>query len=204
MRLTVGSKVFYPYQGLCLISMVVKRVIDGTQKEFYHLTLLDNSGSDLFVPIDKVEAIGIRPLLKESDIPKLLDRLKQPTQSSSDSRQRTQDNQRLLASGSAFDLAAIVQSLTALSQTKALSPGEHRTIDRARRLLISEISEVMRETKEEAEEQVDEALETLKEEVNLSPMTGKNGDHPYYRNSDRKKISGQKKGETQRAGAQCP
>jgi RNA polymerase-interacting CarD/CdnL/TRCF family regulator len=69
------------------------------------------------------------------------------------------DNIKLLASGSAFDLAKVVESLTALNATKALSPRDRQTLDRARRILICEISEVMGETKSAAEEQVDKALE---------------------------------------------
>ena len=67
-------------------------------------------------------------------------------------------------SGSAFDLAEIVESLTELSETKKLSFGEHKTLDRAKALLVSEISEVIGETKEKAERQVDMALKARKEE----------------------------------------
>jgi RNA polymerase-interacting CarD/CdnL/TRCF family regulator len=112
----------------------------------------------MFVPIDNVQAVGIRPLLRKTEIPKLLDRLTQPTQTADDCRQRARDNLKLLASGSAFDLAAVVESLTELSETKKLSFGEHRTLDRARALLVYEISEVIGETTQEVEQQVDMAL----------------------------------------------
>ena len=78
--------------------------------------------------------------------------------------QRTRDNLKLLTSGSAYDLAEIVESLTNLSETKTLSFGDHRTLDRAKALLVSEISEVIEETKEEAEQQVDMALKARKKE----------------------------------------
>jgi RNA polymerase-interacting CarD/CdnL/TRCF family regulator len=50
--------------------------------------------------------------------------------------------------------------LTELSSTRSLTLGESGTLDRARRLLISEISEVTGETKAEAAEQVDQALKS--------------------------------------------
>jgi RNA polymerase-interacting CarD/CdnL/TRCF family regulator len=68
------------------------------------------------------------------------------------------ENMKLLSSGSAFDLAEIVESLTALNETKALSPRDRQTLDKARKILICEISEVMGETKGAAEEQIDQAL----------------------------------------------
>ena len=162
MTLIVGNKVIYPSQGPCLIGAMVKRIIDDRPMMFYQLLVLNEAGGDLFVPVDNVRAIGIRPLLERSEIPKLLDRLKQPTQSADTWKQRAVDNQKLFATGSAFDLAEVVESLTELSETKALSFGEHKTHDRAKRLLICEISEVMSETEGEAEEEVDQALKARK------------------------------------------
>lgn len=167
MILTVGNKVVYPCQGPCLIGAIVRRTVNGGPMMFYQLIILNDSGGKMFVPVDNVQAVGIRPLLGKTEIPKLLDRLRQSAQASDDRKQRTRDNLKLLASGSAFDLAEIVESLTELSETKTLSFGDHRTLDRAKALLVSEISEVIEETKEEAEQQVDMALKARKEEWGL-------------------------------------
>ena len=161
--LAVGRKVIYPSQGPCVIGALVKRMIDDRPVLFYQLLVLDdgvgNDGSgNLFVPVDKVEKVGIRPLLKRSEIPDLLRQLKKPAKSVENCRQRARDNLKLIASGSAFDLAEVVESLTELSETKSLSFGEQKTLERAKRLLVSEISEVMGETREEAGDQVEKAL----------------------------------------------
>jgi CarD family transcriptional regulator len=160
--LTSGNKVIYPSQGPCLIGPVIKKVIDGRPLSFYRLELLDDSGGELFVPVDKVQAIGIRPMLSRSDIPKLLDMLKEPAGADKDWRQRDVDNFKLLTSGSTFDLAVVVKSLTKLSEKRALSFRESRTLEKARKLLIGEVSEVLGETKSAAEEKIDEALKTRK------------------------------------------
>jgi RNA polymerase-interacting CarD/CdnL/TRCF family regulator len=165
MMLTVGNKVVYPAQGPCLIGAVVNRIVDGRQMMFYQLIVLNNGGGKMFVPVDNVQAVGIRPLLRKTEIPKLMDRLKQPTQAAENCKQRARDNLKLLASGSAFDLAKVVESLTELSETKKLSFGEHRLLDRARALLVYEISEVIGETKEEVEQQLDMALKGRIREV---------------------------------------
>ena len=164
MILTSGNKVVYPSQGPCLIGPLVKKVIDGKQISFYQLALLDDSGGELLVPVDKAQAIGIRPLLNRSDIPKVLDLLKEPSGADRDWKQRADDNHKLLASGSAFDLAVVVKSLTKLGEKKALSFREGRTLEKARKLLIVEISEVLGETKNAAEKQIDEALKARKSE----------------------------------------
>jgi RNA polymerase-interacting CarD/CdnL/TRCF family regulator len=161
MRLTAGDKIVYPSQGPCIIGSIVERIIGDRALMFYQLVVL-NEGGDLFVPVDKVKAVGIRQLLEKSEIPKLLDHLKQPAKAADSWRQRNLENLRLFASGSAFDLAEIVETLTELSETKSLSFGECNKLDRAKRLLICEISEVTGETKEQVEQQVDDALKARK------------------------------------------
>ena len=159
MTLNVGNKVVYPSQGPCVIGGVVKKIVGGTPVSFYQLAVLDDKGGELFVPIDKVSALGIRQLLEKSEIPNLLGQLRKATAAATNWKQRAMDNVKLLASGSAFDLARVVESLTAANATKALSPRERETLDRARRILICEISEVMGETKSAAAKQLDQALQ---------------------------------------------
>jgi len=158
-NLTVGKKVNYPHQGPCRINEVVDKVIDGRPMSFYHLAILDDSGGTLLVPTDKVEALGIRRLLERSEIPKLLGHFKKGGAPIANWKQRAMENSKLLTSGSAFDLAEVVESLTELNETKALSPRDREMLDRARRILICEISEVMGETKSAAEQKLDKALE---------------------------------------------
>jgi CarD family transcriptional regulator len=158
MPLAVGNKVIYPSHGPCLISSIVDKVIGQQVMKFYELSVLDDGRGTLLVPVEKAKMIGIRPLLKKPDIEKLLDQLKKPSKASADRKQRVRDNLKLLSSGSAFDLAEIVESLTELVEAKSLSQGERGTLDRAKRLLICEIAEVTGDTKQEVEERVDRAL----------------------------------------------
>ncbi len=162
MKLTVGSKVIYPAQGPCLIGPVVNKEVAGKPVSFYQLSLLDERGGELFVPVEKAQTNGLRLLLKRSEIPKLLRQLKHTVSAAKDWKQRAKDNALRLASGSAFDLAEIVESLTARSETKELSFQEKRLLEKARKLLVGEIAEVMKETRNAAEQQVDQALKTRK------------------------------------------
>ena len=158
MKLNVGNKVIYPSHGPCIINSIVNKIVDEKPMAFYQLLVLNDGHGTLLVPVDKIMSIGIRPLLDQPEILKLWDQLKQPSTASSDRRQRVRDNLVLLKSGSAFDLAEIVESLTELIETKQLSFGERGTLERAKKLLVYEISEVTGETKQEVEEQVDRAL----------------------------------------------
>lgn len=158
MILGVGNKVVHPSQGPCLIGAVVKKVVGGRQTSFYHLALLDESGDGLFVPLDKIRTLGIRQLVAKSEIPKLLGHLEKGSVTEKNWKQRAMDNAKLLSSGSAFDLAEVVESLTELSAMRALSPRDRQTLDKARKRLICEIAEVTGETKGATAEQVDSAL----------------------------------------------
>lgn len=160
--LTVGNKAIYPGQGPCLICSVVTKMVDSSVMMFYQMTVLDDSGGELFVPVDKARDIGVRLLMKKSEIPPLLTHLKKKTKTADTWKQRASDNQKLLTSGSPFDLAEVVASLTELSDTRTLTLGESGTLSKARRLLIGEISEVMDQTKTAAEFQLDQALTARK------------------------------------------
>ena len=158
MTLTVGNKAVYPSHGPCRINRIVNRVIDGKPTNFYHLLVLDDSAGELFVPVEKARAIGLRLLLKRSEIPKLLLQLSKSTSTANTWKERAADNSKRFNSGSALDLAKVVGSLTKLRDTKSLTLSEARTLEKARKLLVCEISEVMGETKDQIEEQIDKAL----------------------------------------------
>jgi RNA polymerase-interacting CarD/CdnL/TRCF family regulator len=79
-----------------------------------------------------------------------------------DWKQRAHDNLKLLGSGSAFDLAEVVESLTKLNESKLLSFREGLMLEKAKRLLVCEISEVLGDTKIAAEARIDSALNARK------------------------------------------
>jgi RNA polymerase-interacting CarD/CdnL/TRCF family regulator len=89
--LTVGSTVVYPCQGPCLVGAAVERIVADEPRSFYHLVALYDSGGELFVPVDKVRAIGTRLLAQRSDIPKLQDHLMETTKVAKDWKQRAND-----------------------------------------------------------------------------------------------------------------
>jgi len=89
--LTVGSTVVYPCQGPCLVGAAVERIVADEPRSFYHLVALYDSGGELFVPVDKVRAIGIRLLAQRADIPKLQGHLMETTKVAKDWKQGAND-----------------------------------------------------------------------------------------------------------------
>ena len=162
--LTTGNKAVYPGQGPCRIGSVVKRVVGARVMMFYHLIVLDDNRGDLFVPVEKARSIGVRLLIKKAEVPGLLAHLKKSAKTADNWKQRATDNLKLFASGSPYDLAEVVASLTELGVARALTLGESGTLGRARKQLICEIAEVTGETKMAVEEQIDHALRSPKRE----------------------------------------
>jgi RNA polymerase-interacting CarD/CdnL/TRCF family regulator len=157
--LSVGEKVSYPCQGPCRVGPIVKRVVDGKRTKFYRLVLLERGGGDLFVPLDKADSRCIRKLLKKSEIPELLARLDHATASTLRWNERTRQNLILFASGSAFDLAEIVGSTRGFGGNGKLPPGDRKTLERAKKFLICEISEVTGEKKSAVTARIDKLIE---------------------------------------------
>ena len=175
MTLTVGKKVYYPGRGPCIVEAVVDKMVCGTTSKFYKLVLLDGSGAELFVPLGHSSDLQLRALLGRSEIPKLLLHLKtragapRDVATAKNWRQRELEKLILFRSGSLFDIADVVESLTQLSSGKNLAMDERETLHRARKLLISEISEVMHESRSAAEARIDSVLNSVQSAPDKSP-----------------------------------
>jgi len=168
MLLNFGSKIVYPSLGPCLVLAIVKRVIDDVPLEFYQLRIL-SGGGEIFVPIDGFRLVGVRPLLEKTEIPRVLERLKEPAKVV-DYRQRHLNILLAFDSGSAFDLAEIVESLTELRDTKTLSTTERNWLNRAKSQLVCEIAEVIDATREAVEIQIEQALTARPRVIAACPM----------------------------------
>ncbi len=175
MTLTVGKKVYYPGRGPCLVEAVVEKVVCGTAAKFYKLALLDGSDAELFVPVGNSSDLRLRALLGRAEIPKLLLHLKTRAGAPRDIataknwRQRELERLKLFRSGSLFDIADVVESLTQLGSGKTLAIDERETLHRARKLLICEISEVMHESRSAAEARIDNVLGPAESALSKSP-----------------------------------
>ena len=175
MTLTVGKKVYYPGRGPCVVEAVVEKVVCGTAAKFYKLALLDGSGAELFVPLGNSSDLRLRALLGRSEIPKLLLHLKtragapRDVATAKNWRQRELEKSKLFRSGSLFDIADVVESLTQLRNGKNLAIDERETLLRARKLLICEISEVMHESRSAAEARIDSVLNPGENTLSKSP-----------------------------------
>jgi RNA polymerase-interacting CarD/CdnL/TRCF family regulator len=156
--LDIGQTVYYRGRGPCRVGAIVRKVVCGASAQFYSFSLLDESGTEFLVPVDKWADLPLRPLLDRHQIPKLLRRLNKrvgPARDLGTWKQRESFRSKLFASGSAFDLAELVESLTRSSAIRNLATDEWEAMRRARKLLICEIAAVMNESNSAAESRID-------------------------------------------------
>jgi CarD family transcriptional regulator len=155
----VGDKVIYPNHGLGVVEKVEEKTILGTTCGFFHLRILSND-TTVLVPVANVDNVGLRRAIDDDEVERLFGKLGDgKIDNHTNWKGRFKDNSDKMRSGSIADMADVLKSLTFLAKSKSLSFREKRMLDRAKSLIVSEVSEVMNVTALEIEERVEKALE---------------------------------------------
>jgi CarD family transcriptional regulator len=155
----VGDKVIYPNHGLGIVTRIEEKTILGTTCGFYHLRIVANE-TTVLVPVSNVDGVGLRRAISDEEVDRLFGLLGDgKIDNHQNWKGRFKDNSDKMRSGSIYDVADVLKSLTFLAKSKSLSFREKRMLDRAKFLIISEVSEVVRETAPSVEARVDRALE---------------------------------------------
>lgn len=159
MSFQVGDKVIYPNHGLGVVEKIEEKTILGTTCGFFHLRIISNE-TTVLVPVVNVDNVGLRRAITDEEVERLFHLLGDgKIDNHQNWKGRFKDNSDKMRTGSIYDMADVLKSLTFLAKSKSLSFREKRMLDRAKSLIISEISEVMRLTVQEVEDRVEKALE---------------------------------------------
>ena len=159
MTFEVGDKVIYPNHGLGIVERIEEKTILGTTCGFYHLRIVAND-TRVLVPVSNVDGVGLRRAITDDEVERLFGLLGDgKIDNHQNWKGRFKDNSDKMRSGSIYEVDDVLKSLTFLAKSKSLSFREKRMLDRAKSLIISEISEVMQTTAQAIEDRVNEALE---------------------------------------------
>ena len=140
MHLTIGQKVAYPNQGVCLVEEIKQRTIGSNSMNGYSLRVLGDN-STIFVPEENTDSVGLRPLISSAQCKKLIDKLSEDFEPiSGDWKTRSREFTEKLRSGDIFQTADVLKMLTFLSHEKKLSFREQTLLEKAKFLIVSEIS----------------------------------------------------------------
>jgi CarD family transcriptional regulator len=154
----IGDKVIYPNHGLGIIERIETKTIMGTTCGFYQLRMANET--TVFVPVDNVDGVGLRRAITDEEVERLFSLLGDgKIDSHQNWKGRFKDNSDRMRTGSIYDVVEVLKSLTFLAKSKSLSFREKRMLDRAKFLVVSEITEVLGEKTPEVEVKVEAALE---------------------------------------------
>ena len=158
MTFQIGDKVIYPNHGLGIVERIEEKTILGTTCGFYHLRIAANA-TTVLVPLANVDGVGLRRAIDDDEVDRLFKLLGDgKIDAQQNWKGRFKDNSEKMRTGSIYDVADVLKSLSLLSKSKSLSFREKRMLDRARFLIITEVSEVMQEGAPAIETRLDYAL----------------------------------------------
>jgi CarD family transcriptional regulator len=136
----LNQKVVYPSQGVGKIVEVLEKKFNAKPLSYYKI-YLEVSDMVIMVPVDKMEELGIRAIVKPAEAQDALEIIGQDVEPiTSDWKLRYQMNLDLLKKGTVADIATIVRSLYHRSKVKELPVLERKLYDSAKKLLEDEIS----------------------------------------------------------------
>jgi CarD family transcriptional regulator len=144
----IGDKVVYPNQGVGTIENISTRSFGAAFERFYLLRFGCNRLTVL-VPFSNVRNIGLRRVMKEREISRILSFLSGgKCEMTSDWKARFKENSWKMESGDLMKAAEVLKTLLQVHLDKPLSFREKSMLERARHMLVSEIS-IVRKTPEE-------------------------------------------------------
>ena len=137
---SIGEKVVYPNHGIGTVENVSTRAFGAQSERFYLLRLTYNSMT-VMVPFSHVEEIGLRKVTRNGEVVRVLSFLAEGAcNGSSDWKDRFKENSDKMRNGSLLEIAEVLKTLLILQSEKPLSFREKKMLDRARHMLITELS----------------------------------------------------------------
>lgn len=140
MTFQIGEKVVYPNQGIGTVENISIRSFGSHSEKFYLLRLIYSSMT-VMVPFSHVDDVGLRKVTRNGELAKVLAFLAEGRcKCSQDWKNRFKENSEKMRVGGLFQVAEVLKSLLVLQADKPLSFREKKMLDRARHMLVSEIS----------------------------------------------------------------
>jgi len=140
MTFQIGEKVVYPNQGIGTIENISTRSFGSHFEKFYLLRLMYSSMT-VMVPFSHVDDVGLRKITRNGELSRILSFLAEGTcKWSHDWKNRFKENSDKMRSGGLLQVAEVLKTLLLLQLDKPLSFREKKMLDRARHMLVTEIS----------------------------------------------------------------
>jgi CarD family transcriptional regulator len=135
----VGDKVVYPHHGAGTVVKKEARTVLGEKREYLTIKILHNDMT-VNVPSDNAERVGLRKVIDEQMVSKVLKALTgNGTTMPKNWNRRFKHNRDKMKTGDIFELAEVVRNLALRDHEKGLSTGEKQMFVKAKKILASEL-----------------------------------------------------------------
>jgi len=155
----IGDKILHPLHGVGVIEAIADQEVRGSVKKYYMLNLTMKN-MKVSVPVETVEEVGVRKIIKSEVVDEVLVDLKSKKTSEMPSNwnRRYKYNLERIKTGDVHEVAEVLRNLYLKDRKKGLSMGEKKMLDNAMQLLVGEIASARKLTIEKAKACVVEAL----------------------------------------------
>jgi CarD family transcriptional regulator len=155
----IGDKVSHPSFGVGNIKNIEDKKVLGQKEKYYILKLMVNE-MILMVPVSKAEEIGLRYIIDPKTVPEVLNVLSNMIDDEMDGnyKQRIRSQTEMVDSGDILKVAQVVKNYTHRGTEEKLSSTERGLFERARRILVGEISVACNIEKNKAKYIIKEAV----------------------------------------------
>lgn len=158
MTFKIGDKAVYPAHGVGVIKGIESRSIGEGKQDFYILQII-SSGATLMVPITASDRAGMRCLISDDEVRRVYKILRSPGKISHTTwNRRFREFNDKLRTGSLADVAEVLRDLCSLKGDKDLSFGEKKMLEKARGMIVSEISAAMCRAEGDVEVELNQML----------------------------------------------
>ncbi|MFW0884928.1 CarD family transcriptional regulator [Candidatus Acidulodesulfobacterium sp. H_13] len=150
--------VFYPGYGVCIVESISAQKIGSSELSFYNIRVMENNAK-IMVPVKNTLEVGLRLLIREDEIQKVFDVLeekcvKRPFARKESWNKRFNGYNLKLCSSCLFEVAEVLRDLYILKREKELSFAEKKMFEKAKYLIIKELSTVMNRPETFVEEKI--------------------------------------------------
>ena len=149
-----GDKIFHSLHGVGTVLSVEEKVVLGQTTRF-SVSSFGDEGLKIMINLNKKERM-VRPLVEDEQIGDILEHLSSwdallPTKAPT----RYSMNMGKLKSGDVFAMCEVIKGLTALSETRKLTPKDQTMLETSRKNLAQELSVVRDVQLDQMEELID-------------------------------------------------
>ncbi len=194
MSFAVGDRIVHPGIGAgTIVGTRSEELVKGFS--LYFVIKIPARGMTIFIPMGKMDQVGIRPVASRRSLSQVFDTLTDyPQALSHDAKERQEQVEDRVRTGQAMLIAQVVRDLTYHEQVAHLTEKDSILLNRGRNLLVEEIALATETKDDQVSALMDQILSTIgaNAETERPELGGKGAsrpDHPHVE-EDLKRLIG--------------